>query len=71
MDEKYLEYAEEHATAQVQCGIENARKRAGPPPGFDGTCSCGDSINPARVNLGYYRCLYCQTQQERLGRQYR
>jgi hypothetical protein len=70
MDEKYLEYAEALATAEVQRGIDAARQRANPPPDFDGTCDCGEVINPARINLGYYRCLYCQTQLERKGRRY-
>ncbi len=71
MDEKYLEIAEKITAAEIRSGIERAQKRAGPPPGFDGMCACGAEIDERRVNLGYYRCLNCQAQKERLGRQYR
>ena len=71
MDERFLEQAEELAAAEVRSGIERARKRTSPPPGFDGTCECGAAINPKRIELGYYRCVDCQANSERIGRQYR
>lgn len=71
MDERYMEFAERLAEAQVRAGIERAQMRMGPPPGFDGMCDCGAVIPQKRVELGYYRCLDCQTKTERLTRQSR
>lgn len=71
MDEKYMEQAEQLALAEINRGIELARKREPTPPGFDGTCNCGDEIPETRIRLGYHRCVTCQSRNEKQGRQFR
>ena len=70
MDEKFLEMAEEATSIEIREGIGRARARAPMPPGFDGSCECGENIPTARVSLGYYRCITCQTLLEKKGRRY-
>lgn len=65
MDEYLLVGAEKLAEEAVQKGIERCRTKDGPPTGFDGSCKCGEDIDPRRIALGYYRCLDCQTRLER------
>lgn len=67
MDENFVEQAGRLAESEIQAGIERARMRERPPPGFDGNCECGESVPPARVALGYHRCITCQTLLERKG----
>lgn len=71
MDEDFVERAANLAAAEVQNGIERARMRSPTPPGFDGTCDCGQEIPIARVALGYHRCLECQVKHERQARHHR
>jgi RNA polymerase-binding transcription factor DksA len=68
MDEDFVERAEALARAEVQAGIERARSRMAQPPGFDGTCECGQEIHKQRILLGYYRCLDCQSHNEKRAR---
>lgn len=65
MDEYLLVGAEKLAEEAIQQGIEKCRTREERPPGFDGSCSCGEDIDPRRIALGHYRCLDCQTRIER------
>lgn len=67
MDEYLLVGAEKLAAEAIQAGIEKCRTKEGPPPGFDGSCECGEDVDPRRIALGYYRCLDCQTRIERRG----
>ena len=67
MDESFLEAAEQAALT----ALEEARKKLRPAPrpeGFDGTCACGAIIPAARVELGYFCCVPCQTATERAQR---
>jgi hypothetical protein len=68
MDENVLEGAEKLRELMVQDGIARCQKKESPPPGFDGTCGCGDDIPPERIALGYYRCLSCQERLEKSRR---
>jgi RNA polymerase-binding transcription factor DksA len=68
MNEKFLEQAEELSRAEVDNAIARARFQESKPIDFDGACSCGNEIPDARVQLGYYRCLECQTALEHKGR---
>jgi RNA polymerase-binding transcription factor DksA len=34
------------------------------PTGFDGTCECGEDIDPRRIDAGYYNCIDCAEYQE-------
>lgn len=68
MDENFFERAEELARAEIEAGIARARRRASTPSGFDGFCDCGNEIPSKRVELGYYRCLECQTKLEKTRR---
>jgi hypothetical protein len=65
MDEYLLVGAEKLAEEAIQAGIEKCRAKDGPPAGFDGSCKCGEDVDPRRIALGYYRCLDCQTRLER------
>ena len=65
MDEYLLVGAEKFAEEAIQKGIERCRTKDGPPAGFDGSCECGEDVDPRRIALGYYRCLDCQTRLER------
>ena len=65
MDENFVERAEAMIEAEIQNGIELARARPHEPFGFDGTCKCGNEINPKRVGLGYYLCIDCQSNKEK------
>lgn len=67
MDENFIETADSLMRASIDAGVERARTQQSKPAGFDGSCSCGEEINPRRVALGYYRCLGCQTQAEKHG----
>lgn len=58
MDENFITAAEKHIEAEVRAGIERAKQPAR-PPGFVGLCVCGEEVAPARVALGYFRCLGC------------
>lgn len=67
MDENFLERADELNRSEIEAGIARARNRqAVRPADFDGTCTCGDDIDKARVALGYYRCVRCQTRLEKM-----
>lgn len=65
MDETFVDAAEKSANASILAGIERARHKEAAPPGFDGECVCGNDIPTARVALGYYRCISCQSLMER------
>ena len=65
MDEYLLVGAEKLAAEAIQAGIEKCRTKEDLPAGFDGSCECGEDIDPRRVALGHYRCLDCQTRIER------
>lgn len=67
MDENFVEQAERLAESEIRAGIERARVKESPPPGFDGVCGCGELIPPARVALGYHRCINCQNLIENRG----
>lgn len=68
MDESFLEAAERAAVT----ALEEARKKLRPPArpeSFNGSCSeCEESVPEQRVQLGYYRCVHCQTTIERKKR---
>lgn len=72
MDEKFLEMADSVSAAAVAAGVDSARKeQQTKPANFDGTCSCGEEIPPARVALNYFNCVVCQGRREerrKLGR---
>lgn len=68
MDERYLQQAEELAAAEIAAGVHRAGIRELPPSGFDGACECGDPIPQKRIDLGYYRCLECQSAREQKSR---
>jgi len=66
MDEKYLETAEALTSRAVDEAVARIRKNQHTKPdGFDGHCDCGDAIPEARIALGYYRCVACQTRLEK------
>lgn len=65
MDENFLETADSLIRAGIDAGVERARARDPRPIGFTGECECGEEIDPRRVQLGYYRCLTCQTKREK------
>lgn len=67
MDENFVEQAERLAESEIQAGIARARTKEAMPSGFDGGCACGEPVAPARVALGYHRCITCQTLLERRG----
>lgn len=64
MDENFLEQAEANIQSEIDAGIRRAQVRQNKPSGFDGTCACGEIIPEKRVELGYYRCFYCQSRLE-------
>lgn len=68
MDENFLERADELNRSEIEAGIARARNNGGRarPADFDGTCTCGDEIPEARVALGYYRCVRCQSLLEKM-----
>ena len=65
MDEYLLVGAEKLAAETIQAGIEKCRTKEDLPAGFDGSCKCGEDIDPRCVALGHYRCLDCQIRIER------
>lgn len=72
MDEKFIEVADALTQSMIDQAIEATRHRAEKPPeGFDGTCECGEMIPEARITLGYYRCVCCQSNIEERQRMYR
>jgi len=72
MDEKFLERAEELTYENTRIMIERAGTLSKKPDGFIGDCGeCGNKIPPARVLLGYYICVECQTAEEKSRRFYR
>lgn len=69
MDEKHLEMAERLTSDAVTSALAKVRTTQNKPEDFDGTCTCGEEIPPARIGLGYYNCIDCQTAKEaRAGR---
>ncbi len=71
MDEKYLEMADDFATRLIESGINQARKSAIMPIGFDGCCSCGEEVPKQRIAHGFYNCVDCQTAIERRGKYFK
>jgi hypothetical protein len=67
MDENFLEVAEASTQHKIEIALDRARIRQTKPLGFDGICTCGETIQEERIQLGYYRCLCCQSQLERKG----
>lgn len=59
MDENFITAAEKHIEAEVRAGIERAKIQPARPKGFVGLCACGQEVPPARVALGYFRCIAC------------
>ena len=69
MDEYLLDLAEKVASAQVEEGLERARRAATEavlPEGWDGSCtSCGTLVPPARVlATGSCLCVDCKQEEE-------
>jgi hypothetical protein len=67
MDEKDFEIAALLELMQRESGIEQARKTMQHvvPPDYDGSClECGSPVEPGRVALGYYVCVFCVAEQE-------
>lgn len=71
MDENFLEQAEANIQSEIDAGIKRAQARSPKPSNFDGTCDCGEAIPEKRIELGYYRCFYCQDRLEKEGRRIR
>ena len=72
MDENFLERAEELTYENTRIMIERAGTLSKKPDGFDGSCGeCGAKIPAARVVLGYYICVGCQSTKERNRRLFR
>lgn len=67
MDEKYLEQAANLELAHREAAIHRAGHQAQPPKNFDGEhcVACDEPIPQARLALGKWRCLYCQTLYEK------
>lgn len=70
MEEDFIARANALADSIVTKGIERAQQREPMPQDFDGDCECGEKIPEARVALGYYRCVSCQSTLEKRGRQF-
>lgn len=74
MDEKFVELAGERTQAEIDAGIDAARKQARPPADWDGkTCyDCGDEIAAERLRItGSCRCIDCARIAEQRSRTYR
>ena len=71
MDENFLEQAEANNRSEIEAGIKRAQARQLKPSNFDGSCDCGELIPEKRIELGYYRCFYCQDRLEKEGRRSR
>jgi len=71
MDEKYIEIADALTNSIIEDGIKNARNAQKRPEDFEGDCSCGAAIQPARVDAGYYNCIPCQERIERHNKHHR
>lgn len=74
-----LDQASELTDAINEMAIETVRARAKPEqePNLDGTwpitecTTCGEDIEPGRLELGKVRCFHCQTQLEARGKYFR
>lgn len=64
MEENILIMAESLSAEEVAAGLAKARLKQKRPEDFDGNCTCGEEIPPARVGLGYYNCVVCQGKKE-------
>lgn len=73
-----LDQATQRAEDERQSKVEEVRRKAQPEQeqNLDGSwpepeCrSCGDPIEPGRLNLGFVRCIDCATKLERRVRGY-
>ena len=66
MDEKYFEVAESLSARAVEEAVRRIRNsKQERPMNFAGECSCGEQVPEARIALGYYRCVTCQSRLER------
>ncbi len=65
MDEKYLEQADAFAENLVREGLERNKTEQDKPEDYDGFCpTCGDEVPEARIALGKYNCVPCQSAEE-------
>lgn len=71
MNEKYLEGSEELVAQLTEWRIQKAQAelRVPRPEDWDGECpDCGIAVPEQRVALGFYNCVDCQTELEKLKR---
>lgn len=68
MDESYVEQAIALTESTIERGVTAARSKQDRPADFDGFCTCGEEIPAARIELGYYNCVTCQSRKEGRGR---
>ena len=71
MDEKFLEVADALTHAMTERAIKVCQQKETRPENFEGSCECGDEVPAARVALGYYRCVRCQSHLEGRRRLFR
>lgn len=67
MDEKYLEQADQITQAARDDAVAAVRRGEAVPTGFDGShcVDCDEDIPPGRLQLGKFRCIWCQETKER------